>query len=129
MNTSKQSIFIHDDEQSISHKSNAHELANWITHLQFIHHEIEVLKKLCKKNEIAKEYYSLKLELNKKIAENQQLYKSLAQYRKGRQLINECEDIHCDWLFIQDHEAYRNHYNLFIIAYRNVKNKIFNLIT
>jgi hypothetical protein len=129
MNSESKSIFLHDDEHLVSHKRNNKELENWITHLLFIEKEIRYLKKLCKKNHIEKDYYSLKLELERKELENNKLVSTLKKYNNNLSMWNECDDIACDRLFILEHELYRAKYDRFTATYRNKKELLFNLIT
>ncbi|MEO2060505.1 MAG: hypothetical protein ABGW76_10545 [Mesonia sp.] len=129
MNGKLKSILLHDNEHLVSHKRNNKELENWITHLLFIEKEIRYLKKLCKKNHIEKDYYSFKLELERKELENNKLVSTLKKYNNNLSMWNECEDIACDRLFILEHELYRAKYDRFTATYRNKKELLFNLIT
>ncbi|MDR6302264.1 hypothetical protein [Mesonia maritima] len=128
MNDKSQAIFLHEDEHSISHKRNTKELEHWISHLIFIAKEIDYLHKLCKADK-RKECYFLEIELDRKKNRNKQLLSTLVKYSKSRDLLNECDDMQCDRLFIHHHEIYRSKYFRFISEYRAVKEKLFNLIT
>ncbi len=128
MNDKSQAIFLHDDEHNISHKRNTKELEHWIGHLIFIMKEIDYLHKLCKVNK-GKESYLLKIELDRRKRQNKQLISTLEKYSKSRDLLHECDDMECDRLFIHHHEIYRSKYYQFIAEYREVKQKLFNLIT
>ena len=128
MNDKSQAIFLHDDEHNISHKRNTNELEHWVSHLIFIQKEINYLHKLCKAYK-GKEYYFLTIELDRKKIQNKQLILTLNKYSKSRDLLNECDDMECDRLFIHHHEIYRSKYFRFISEYREVKEKLFHLIT
>ncbi|MDR6300979.1 hypothetical protein [Mesonia maritima] len=128
MNNKSQAIFFHDDEHNISHKRNTYELEHWISHLIFIAKEIDYLHKMCKTDK-GKECYFLKIELDRNKNKNKQLISRLEKYGKSRDILNECEDMECDRLFIHHHEIYRSKYYRFIAEYRAIKEKLFNLIT
>ncbi|MBW2963013.1 hypothetical protein [Mesonia aestuariivivens] len=122
-------IFSHDDEHVISHKKNSNELDHWMAHLLFIVKEMNYLKKLSEKELTGKEYYFLKLELERKKIENNKLITTLEKYIKSRSILNECDDMECDRLFIYEHEIYRKKYDRFISTYRTTKEMLFNLLT
>lgn len=128
MKTNSTPIFFHDEEHYIAHKGNAKELEIWFEHLLYIHKEIKFLEELCQRFISLAHANSLKIELNRRLVENEKILRKLEKYNQSRSKIKECEDMECDRLFIYEHENCRISYQRYVRLYRKVKEGIFNLI-
>jgi len=128
MKNNTETIFLHDEEHIISYKRNAKELNIWIEHLDYIDNEIDYLQKLSEQKNPNPEKAYLINKLEKKRAENESILKEIIKYSENHYLINECDDIECDYLFIHKHESYRERYDHFVKSYRTIKNEVFHLM-
>ena len=129
MNTLDTNLNNNDISIDYTHKINTSELYNWIYHLKNIKKEIKNIFKLLEqpiKPLVLKE--SILEKLVKKNLENNKLLSILNNYAKTRENIIECEDLHCDMIFINEHKNCRKNYLYHLENYTNLKNKIYNKI-
>ncbi|WP_194852266.1 hypothetical protein [Nonlabens antarcticus] len=127
MEALNQEIYSHDNDVDVTHKINSIELDNWINHLKYIKKELQNLIGLYGDDLIAKMQDQSVLEkFQKKDSENENLISALHRYMDSRRDIIECEDTHCDMVFITEHESYRRSYLYHLDKYRRLKDEFFN---
>lgn len=122
-------IYNHDTDVEVTHKINNIELDNWINHLKYIKKELLNLIGLCGEDLSSKlEDESILERFQKKDTENDNLLQVLYKYMKSRVEIAECEDTHCDMVFITEHETYRRSYLYHLDKYRRLKDEFFSKV-
>ncbi|QIE59283.1 hypothetical protein G5B37_06815 [Rasiella rasia] len=125
----KTEIYNHDTDVDVTHKINTIELDNWINHLKYIKKELNNLIGLCGED-LSNKFKddSVLLKFQKKEAENEILLQALFNYMNSRSDIVECEDTHCDMVFITEHESYRRSYLYHLDKYRRLKDEFFSQV-
>lgn len=127
MKTLNIEIFDHDSEVEVAHKINTMELHNWMSHLTYIHKELNNLLEFYRSQTVEK-----RIELEKiyeafeiKQVDNGVILRHLLEFKESRNKVSECEDMQCDMSFIQEHEKCRRMYLYHIEKYRKIKDLFF----
>ena len=129
MKTQNAEILKHDSDVDITHEINTMELDNWINHLKYVKKELVNLIGICNKglnNKLGD--ISVVSRFKKKEVENETLLNALLKYAQSRVHIVECEDAHCDMIYITEHESYRRSYLYHLDKYRRLKDEFFNKV-
>lgn len=123
-------IYDHDTPETITFKSSALELDNWINHLNYIDNEINNLVNLARlqlSNINETQPVLTKLKLRKK--ENGINITAFNKYKNNLHVANECDDVACDIFYVEKHEQYRQVYLYYLEKYRRVKEEYFSILT
>jgi len=127
MKTLNIEIYDHDSEVEVAHKINTMELHNWMSHLTYIHKELNNLLEFYRsqtvEKRIALENINQAFEI--KQVDNEVILRHLHQFKESRSRVAECEDMQCDMSFIQEHEKCRRMYLYHIEKYRKIKDSFF----
>ncbi|MFC4689938.1 hypothetical protein ACFO5T_05810 [Dokdonia genika] len=127
METVNIEIFAHDSEVEVAHKINTMELHNWINHLTYVRKELNNLIGFYNAQPLEKrleqEMTAQKFEM--KQVDNDVILSELMKFKNSRGTIAECQDMHCDMTFIQEHEKCRRMYLFHIDKYRKLKDSFF----
>lgn len=127
METSNIEIYAHDSEVEVAHKINTMELHNWINHLTYVRKELNnfigFYNAQSSDKQLEQERTVQKFEM--KQVDNDVILLELQKFKNSRRTIAECQDMHCDMTFIQEHEKCRRMYLFHVDKYRKLKDIFF----
>lgn len=109
-----------DTDLDVLHKINTLELESWINFINFIKTDLENLIKIC---ELQKTNNFINA-IQTNILQNEYILNTLYKHSSNRLNLIECEDIHCDISFINEHKDLKELYLKHITEYQNLKNDI-----
>lgn len=123
-------IYDHDSLESITYKNNSIELENWLAHFSYIDQEICSLLKMGKKNQKeATDFNAVLSSLESKREENLLTIDEFNKYKNALPKAAECEDVSCDMFYVNEHDRFRKAYRSHLEGYRNIKEKLFKLLS
>ena len=111
-----------DADSVIVKKQMQRELQLWIAHLDDVNLEADRLAKIAS-NKIGDKH--LRDEFLNAIDENIMMLNNLYTYRNSLNNFDECDDLECDFHFVQQHENVREKYIEHIKTYRVLKDQIY----
>lgn len=113
--------YANDTENQIIQKKQTQEADVWITHINYISEESELLLKICSEKINSKKLFKKVEKSNEKL---QKLLPELYSYRSSIKNINECEDLECDLFYLNRQDEVRDHYFDFVNTYRILKKEV-----
>ncbi|WP_121666171.1 hypothetical protein [Mesonia aquimarina] len=127
-------VKLHDDDESILILTLNKELKDWKKNLDFIEKELIFLRSLLEstlakslnKNKEDKSY--LHNTLKKVLENNKMFYNRTINFTNKTLEIRECEDMHCEAYFFNEHFEFHNKLNKHLEKVRNLKLIIFNFL-
>lgn len=98
------------------------ELQTWISNLEAIKNESDLLEKIASKKIIDKELHDIVLDNSN---ENINFLNELFTYRNVMNNIRECDELECDQFYMLQHDQVFDKYEECITKYRSVKHKVY----
>ncbi|MBM1107644.1 hypothetical protein JQC67_15920 [Aurantibacter crassamenti] len=124
MNASKP-FFSDEIDSRIMIKKDKAEIDNWTNDLEYINEELEYLldieDRMLNNSELYQQLHSMRRDNTLRLG-------SLYRYEGSMKNALECDTVHCDTYYLNNHEKNRSSYLEHLKKYRNIKSKVLSNI-